>query len=167
MMYRKALVFATQDSSIASASSSAGEGTALGASTRPTVHDESEDELSELPDMILAEKKPRRQKGLARRIRATVAQEQEWEMIKFNVVVQGSYCKFYQNTDLRELLLATGDRELAEASPFDRVWGIGFDEGHAEQSRSQWGSNLLGKALMSVRERLKTEMSEVESPVVE
>lgn len=52
-------------------------------------------------------------------------------------------------------MLATGDRELVEASPDDRIWGIGFEAVKADANRDQWGENLLGLALMNVRKRLR------------
>ncbi|KAK4136791.1 DUF1768-domain-containing protein [Trichocladium antarcticum] len=53
---------------------------------------------------------------------------------------------------LRELLLGTGDREIVEASPRDRIWGIGFGAANAARvGRERWGLNLLGKALVEVR----------------
>lgn len=56
------------------------------------------------------------------------------------------------------LLLGTGERELVEASPFDRVWGIGFREKDViKAGRDRWGQNLLGKALMEVRGLLRAE----------
>lgn len=58
---------------------------------------------------------------------------------------------------LRGLLLETGDREIVEASPMDRIWGVGFGPAKAEGARARWGLNLLGKALMVVREELRTE----------
>ncbi|KAL8761955.1 MAG: hypothetical protein Q9184_001969 [Pyrenodesmia sp. 2 TL-2023] len=63
---------------------------------------------------------------------------------------------------LREMLLATGERELFEASPRDRVWGIGVGKEVAEVmwregDTGEWGQNLLGKALMTVRARLRVE----------
>lgn len=59
---------------------------------------------------------------------------------------------------LRELLLETGDRELVEASPMDRIWGIGFGAAKAGTvGRERWGLNLLGKALMEVRAMLRRE----------
>ncbi|TPX16577.1 uncharacterized protein E0L32_003871 [Thyridium curvatum] len=62
---------------------------------------------------------------------------------------------------LRARLLATGGRELVEASPFDRVWGIGYREEHAEGvGREDWGENLLGRALMEVREIFRKEDEE-------
>jgi ribA/ribD-fused uncharacterized protein len=76
------------------------------------------------------------------------------------IVEEGNYLKFTISKDaekLRAMLLETGDRELVEASPFDRIWGIGFGEKNAGAHRHRWGQNLLGKALMSVRERLRKE----------
>lgn len=56
---------------------------------------------------------------------------------------------------LRERLLNTGKRELFEASPSDRIWGIGFSISEAKKTNKRnFGSNLLGKALMEVREHL-------------
>ena len=39
----------------------------------------------------------------------------------------------------------------------DRIWGIGFSAENAEKNRHRWGLNLLGKALMEVRERIRRE----------
>ncbi|KAJ4290721.1 hypothetical protein N0V88_006469 [Collariella sp. IMI 366227] len=61
---------------------------------------------------------------------------------------------------IRELLLRTGDREIVEASPMDKIWGIGMGAAKAASAdRKRWGLNLLGKALMVVRGGLK-EMEE-------
>ena len=70
--------------------------------------------------------------------------------------------KFAQNEALKGLLEGTGERELVEASPSDRVWGIGFVREEAERRRGEWGENLLGKALMTVRERLRGKDGEKE-----
>jgi len=60
---------------------------------------------------------------------------------------------------LRQLLLDTGDRELIEASPFDRIWGVGRKaedvRREAGGDRRGWGQNLLGKCLMATRTRLR------------
>lgn len=53
------------------------------------------------------------------------------------------------------MLLATGERELVEAAPGDRVWGVGFKEKDAERNRYRWGRNLLGEVLQNVRARLR------------
>jgi ribA/ribD-fused uncharacterized protein len=80
-----------------------------------------------------------------------------WERERFGIVVDGSVHKFAAHADLREFLLGTGERVLVEASPMDRVWGIGLaadDERAADPSRWR-GPNLLGFALMVARERLR------------
>lgn len=54
------------------------------------------------------------------------------------------------------MLMATGEKIIAEASPRDAVWGIGMAEDHPNVTdQSVWGQNLLGKALMKVRAALK------------
>ncbi|KAI6905967.1 hypothetical protein KC318_g5695 [Hortaea werneckii] len=114
-------------------------------------------ERENLPNRILSESKPGKQKSLARSVKFSHAQFKEWERIKFDVVLEGSFLKFSQNQELKAKLLATGVRELVEASPTDRTWGIGFAAEFTESCREAWGSNLLGRALMSVRESLKAE----------
>lgn len=54
-------------------------------------------------------------------------------------------------------LLETGDAVLVEASPLDKIWGIGLARDNADASNpKKWkGLNLLGKALMAVREDLR------------
>ena len=77
-----------------------------------------------------------------------------WDEHKEEIVTVGNYHKFSQNPDLAEYLKSTEGKVLAEASPYDKIWGIGFDREHAFENRSRWGQNLLGKALMIVRENL-------------
>lgn len=86
------------------------------------------------------------------------------------MVEEGSCYKFTRDIDpeekesLKQKLLATGERELVEASRFDRVWGVGFSPkqlvaGKKERPpREQWGQNLLGKALMVARARIREEV---------
>jgi predicted NAD-dependent protein-ADP-ribosyltransferase YbiA (DUF1768 family) len=70
----------------------------------------------------------------------------------------GSLAKFGQHDDLRAWLAGTGDRVLVEASPTDRVWGIGLAASDARASDPvRWrGLNLLGFALMQAREQLRS-----------
>ena len=72
-------------------------------------------------------------------------------------MVAGNLAKFEQHDDLRDYLLGTGDRVLGEASPVDRVWGIGLSrDDPAASDPSRWrGHNLLGFALMRVRDMLR------------
>lgn len=83
--------------------------------------------------------------------------EKKWKGKRYKVAREGNLLKFRQNTELREKLLATGERELVEASARDRDWGIGFIFMEAEAHRGEWGDNLLGKALMEVRDILRME----------
>ncbi|KAL1961247.1 hypothetical protein VTO42DRAFT_3193 [Malbranchea cinnamomea] len=98
---------------------------------------------------------PRELKALGRQV--PNFNEEVWIRERFGIVVQGNYFKFTQNPELKELLLATGSRELVEASPLDKIWGVGFGSKDAEKNRWRWGLNLLGKALMEVRERIRKE----------
>jgi len=83
--------------------------------------------------------------------------EKTWNANKYEIVLRANREKFKQNEKLRKVLLETGTRELVEASPMDRIWGIGFGKANAEKNRYRWGKNLLGKALMQVRRELMEE----------
>jgi ribA/ribD-fused uncharacterized protein len=93
-------------------------------------------------------------KALGRQVRGF--DEQLWAEKRFAIVVTGNLAKFSQHPDLGQFLLATGDRVLVEASPQDRVWGIGLaaDDERAVAPRNWRGLNLLGFALMEVRRYL-------------
>ncbi|MER6849374.1 NADAR family protein [Streptomyces flaveolus] len=83
--------------------------------------------------------------------------EAVWERERFRIVVEGSVHKFASDPALRAFLLDTGDRVLVEASPVDRVWGIGLTaDDEAATDPERWrGENLLGFALMVARGRLR------------
>ncbi|KAJ6155570.1 N-glycosidase [Penicillium chermesinum] len=100
---------------------------------------------------------PRTLRSLGRKIPNFT--DEGWEEHRFAIVVEASYLKFSQNEDLRQKILATGKRELVEASPRDRIWGVGFAAKDAGAQRHRWGLNLLGKALMEARDRLAREIS--------
>lgn len=80
-----------------------------------------------------------------------------WDARKYEIVVEGNKAKFGQNSEIREFLLSTGDAILVEASPFDKIWGIGLDRDTAIKGTVEhWqGENLLGCALMEVRDDLR------------
>lgn len=82
--------------------------------------------------------------------------ESLWNGIRQIVVYQGLYEKFAQNKYLKELLLGTGGAVLAECAVKDKIWGIGLSMKDPDRlDRTKWkGQNLLGYALMMVRERL-------------
>lgn len=83
----------------------------------------------------------------------------KWNAKREKIVEDGNWWKFTRSKegDLRKMLLETGDRWLVEASPYDRIWGVGYGAANAEFHRGDWGENLLGKALMRVRDQLHAE----------
>ena len=84
--------------------------------------------------------------------------DHHWNGLRQIVVYEGLYAKFSQNEDLKNRLLATGHAVLAECAVQDRIWGIGLSMHDFNRfDRSMWqGQNLLGYALMMVREKLST-----------
>jgi ribA/ribD-fused uncharacterized protein len=105
---------------------------------------------------ILAAKSPAEAKKLGREIQHF--KPEIWEAHKVEIVVAGNLHKFRQNPALHQFLLATNDRVLVEASPMDAIWGIGLaaDSADALQPDRWRGPNLLGFALMEVRDQLRT-----------
>lgn len=100
---------------------------------------------------------PREQKALGRQVRDFDADR--WNDVSRDIVYVGNMAKFSQNPHLLEYLLATGDKEIVEASPYDKIWGIGLrEEDQRATDRSQWqGTNWLGEVCMAVRTALRSD----------
>lgn len=83
--------------------------------------------------------------------------DESWDKHKMEIVVKGNIHKFGQNEILLDFLLNTLDKILVEASPVDSIWGIGLaqDSKNIEDVNTWRGENLLGFALMQVRDYLK------------
>ncbi len=79
-----------------------------------------------------------------------------WRRHRFDIVARGNAATFGQDEVLAGYLRSTGDAVLVEASPDDRVWGVGraLDDPAAADPRRWDGENLLGFALMAVRDGL-------------
>ena len=105
---------------------------------------------------ILSTQDPAEHKRLGKTVRGF--NHVVWNKYRFLIVVRGNLAKFSQNELMKLDLLRTGDKILAEASPWDRIWGIGHraDELDALDPDRWRGLNLLGKALMEVRAQLRT-----------
>ena len=83
--------------------------------------------------------------------------EKVWGDFKFKIVCAGNLLKFTQNEELKEVLKNTGERILVEANEEDRIWGIGMCADDENIFKTElWGQNLLGKALMKVRNNIKS-----------
>lgn len=106
-------------------------------------------------NQILAARSPAEAKKLGREIQHF--EPEVWEAQKVAIVIAGNLHKFGQHPELKKFLLSTGDRVLVEASPVDTIWGIGLAaDSPAAANPEQWqGPNLLGFALMEVRDRLR------------
>jgi hypothetical protein len=105
---------------------------------------------------ILASGSPGAAQALGRRVRGF--DDRIWGEHRVDIVARGSVAKFSQHPDLRSFLVATGDKVLVEASPRDRIWGIGLgpDDPAAHDPLAWRGLNLLGFALMSARDAIVT-----------
>ena len=68
------------------------------------------------------------------------------DKVRYGVMIKALQAKFTQHKDLKDILLSTGAKTLIEDAKNDKVWGVG---------RDGKGQNLLGKALMQVRDELK------------
>ena len=104
---------------------------------------------------ILNVKSPAQAKALGRKVRNF--DNKVWNENAYEIVKKGNYNKFSQNEDLKQFLLNTKKRVLVEASPVDKIWGVGLasDNQHIELASKWKGDNLLGFALMEVRDLLK------------
>ena len=108
----------------------------------------------EIRAQILKTSDPAICKKLGRKVRNF--NQERWNKNRENIARKGNFYKFSQNAKLREFLLSTGDKILAEASPRDRIWGIGMGKNNPDAlDPAKWrGRNLLGFAIMAVRKKI-------------
>ena len=104
---------------------------------------------------IMAETDPKEMKALGRRVRNF--DSGVWSRIGYTIVLNGNYYKFSQNPELMDFLLSTGDKIIVEASPRDKIWGIGMGKNNPDaHNPDKWrGRNLLGFALTEVRDEIR------------
>ena len=90
--------------------------------------------------------------GKAKRLGQNVPLREDWEKIKRMTMISLVYKKFNSSTELRDLLLGTGDQELVEGNTWhDNYWG----DCSCSRCREIVGENHLGEALMTVRRILE------------
>lgn len=108
----------------------------------------------EISRKILLARTPREQKELGKQVRGF--KQPAWELHCKAIVYEGNKEKFIQNEELLQMLLDTKGTTLVEASPTDRIWGVGLAEGDpAIRRRSTWrGTNWLGEVLTKLRDDL-------------
>ena len=102
-------------------------------------------------EQIMRSHNPQGIKNLGRQVRNF--DSRAWSACKEEIVYNGCFAKFSQNNDLRNKLMSTSGKLLAEASPRDKIWGIGLDAATAQRiDCADWpGQNLLGEILVDVR----------------
>ncbi len=109
----------------------------------------------EIAMRILEDKSPYNAQVFGRRVKNY--NDDKWNEIRYKVVVEGNFHKFFQFTELSQFLISTGDKIIVEASPIDKIWGVGLEEIDERINNPYYwkGNNLLGFALMEVRDILK------------
>ena len=107
---------------------------------------------------ILAQPNPKKVKSLGRKVKPW--DEQKWIQHREQIMYDGCLAKFSQNADPREILLSTIGKQCVEASPYDRVWGVGMRASSPglNDPKNWKGLNLLGKALDKVKTTLSYQL---------
>ena len=116
---------------------------------------------------IMNTRDPRTQKAWGRKVKGF--DKAKWEEVQENgmphcrnVVYAANYAKFTQNEGMKMVLMETGDKVIVEASPYDKIWGIGLAEDDPKAlNESEWkGMNWLGEAIMQVRADIRKKEEE-------
>jgi ribA/ribD-fused uncharacterized protein len=110
---------------------------------------------------IMNEPDPSWQKAFGRSVKNF--NKEEWEKVAKKHVYDANYAKFSQNLDLLDELMSYGDKEIVEASPTDKIWGIGLGLNHPDLlDKSKWkGTNWLGEVIMEVKKDLRIEYNKL------
>lgn len=103
-------------------------------------------------EKIMDSNHPRDQKAIGRTIKDF--DKDKWEAVCKQYVYDANYAKFTQNNKLYDGLMDTLATTLVEASPEDKIWGIGLAENDPRcLDRATWqGTNWLGEIITKVRE---------------
>ena len=107
----------------------------------------------ELEQLILSTKDPKEMKSIGQKVKNY--NNSEWSAVRYEIMKEALFHKFSQNPKLLNNLMWTGNSGIIEASPSDRVWGIGITAVEALMDKPWKGQNLLGKALIETRTRFK------------
>lgn len=109
---------------------------------------------TEAAEEILEADHPREQRAIGRRVEGF--NQRDWDANARTFVYLGNLYKYQQNPDLWEKLKETVGTTMVEASPYDKVWGIGWDESNPKaQDRNTWrGKNWLGECITRVRDEM-------------
>ena len=108
----------------------------------------------EMLDKIMEASLPKEMKAYGRAVKNF--SKEQWDASCYDIVKRGNEAKFSHNSELLIFLKGTRKRILVEASPRDRIWGIGMGKTNPDaECPLKWqGKNLLGFALTEVRDCL-------------
>jgi ribA/ribD-fused uncharacterized protein len=85
-----------------------------------------------------------------------------WDEVKYNIMYRANYLKYSQSENLLEYLASLHEYKLVEASPYDRIWGIGYNSYDAMNNIPNWGQNLLGKILTDLSNKFYSDLKSKE-----
>lgn len=99
---------------------------------------------------------PKSQKEIGRNVSPFI--KEEWDMVKYDIILKATVEKYKQNEELKKALLETNDAKFVECSPYDDVWGIKLASSSIDATNpNKWrGLNLLGKAIDEARNIIKS-----------
>ena len=103
--------------------------------------------------LIKQESVPFKCKALGRKVKNF--NNELWDSWRQEIAVYVLTQKFESSSELKTFLLSTGSSILVEASPRDKIWGIGISTKDAIAGNKWQGQNLLGQYLMKVRQIIK------------
>ena len=111
-----------------------------------------EDEIT--ANEIMETSNPRDQKKLGRKVRNY--DDKVWSEVRYEKVKRGLLEKYKQDPFFYNYLKERKDKIIVEASPYDRIWGIGFGENDPDllEKKDKWGLNLLGRCIMEIADEL-------------
>lgn len=120
-------------------------------------------DMESVSKLLVPNNNPAEYKEIGRRVKNY--DDYIWSQRRYGFMKEGLYYKFTQNNALKRQLLMTGNKVLVETSPFDEIWGIRLGKrnrmGKIDKTWldvNNWrGSNLLGFALMEVRDQIRAE----------
>lgn len=109
----------------------------------------------EIAKRILVAETPMDCKQLGRIVKGY--DDKNWNLVRYSFMHDVNFEKYTQDYKLQARLLDSDfdGKTFVEASPTDRIWGIGFAQVDAPDDESKWqGQNLLGKVITQVRKEL-------------
>jgi len=108
----------------------------------------------EIAAKIMESRNAQIQKKLGRKVKDFDVNR--WSGVARGIVYTGNEAKFTQNPDLCKQLIETYPATLVEASPYDKIWGIGLSEDNPDaMHKSKWqGKNWLGEVLTTLRNNI-------------